>query len=505
VIAAAVSLVIGVSFGVFSGYKGGRTDLAAMRLVDILDSVPLVFVVIFVQSFLRGVRGGDQAPGGQIYIFFATLGAVTWLTMARLVRAQTLALKEQGFMEAARSLGASDRWIIRRHLLPNLVPVILVALTITIPRILLFESFLSFLGLGVEAPAVSLGVLARAGMDSVTVVEVRPWLIATPAIVLGLLLFCVNFLGDAIRDAFDPRSTVPDAGANQAVDSGTTIPAAAPPIESAPASPPLLTIRNLEVEFATSAGKVFAVRSASFALWSGETLAIVGESGSGKSATLLGILGLLPAGAKVKAAEVRFGATNLLSLDARGRRKILGSRIALIPQDPMGSLAPHLSVGYQVAEVIRAHRRVGRAAARARVVELFEELQIPDAARRVDAKPHELSGGLNQRVLIAMALALEPEIIFADEPTTALDVTVQAEILRLLRRIVVARRMALVIVSHDLGVVAGLADRIVVMDQGVVVEHASASQVLLRPESARTRSILGARKAWEERASGPIA
>src|SRR5262249_37421946 len=155
-----------------------------------------------------------------------------------------------------------------------------------------------------------------------------------------------------------------------------------------------------------------------------------------------------------------------LELDAAGRRRILGSRIALIPQDPIGSLAPHLSVGYQVAEVLRKHRALSRTAARARVVELFEELQIANAAMRFDAKPHELSGRLNQRILIAMALALEPEVIFADEPTTALDVTVQAEILRLLRRVVAARKTALVIVSHDLGVVAGLADRIVVMDHG---------------------------------------
>jgi ABC-type dipeptide/oligopeptide/nickel transport system permease subunit len=288
-IAAAVSLAIGVSIGILAGFRGGRCDLAVMRFVDVLDSVPLVFVVIFVQSFLRGIRGGDQAPGGQLYVFFATLGAVTWLTMARLVRAQTLSLKEQGFMEAARALGATDRWIIRRHLVPNLVPVILVALTITIPRILLFESFLSFLGLGVEAPQVSLGVLARAGIDSVTVVEVRAWMIAAPAVVLGLLLFAVNFLGDAIRDAFDPKSAgrvMEEAAPREAAP---PLPATAATDAAERAS--LLVVRDLEIEFPTSAGRFRAVQAASFSVAPGETLAIVGESGSGKSATLLGLIG----------------------------------------------------------------------------------------------------------------------------------------------------------------------------------------------------------------------
>jgi oligopeptide transport system permease protein len=203
--AAAVSLAIGVAVGAVSGWRGGRTDLALMRLVDVFDSVPLVFVVIFVQSFLRGLRGGDAAPGSQIYVFFAILGAITWITMARLVRGQVLSLRERPFVDAARTLGAPASWIIRRHVLPNLLSVILVALTLTVPRVMLFEAFLSFLGLGVESPAVSLGVLARAGLDSISVVEVRLWLVAVPGLALGLLLYALNVLGDAVRDAFDPR------------------------------------------------------------------------------------------------------------------------------------------------------------------------------------------------------------------------------------------------------------------------------------------------------------
>jgi ABC-type dipeptide/oligopeptide/nickel transport system ATPase component/ABC-type dipeptide/oligopeptide/nickel transport system permease subunit len=492
--AAVVSLAIGVFFGVLAGYRGGRTDLFVMRMVDVLDSVPLVFIVIFVQSFLRGMRGGDQAPGGQIWIFFATLGAVTWLTMARLVRAQALSVRERSFVEAARALGASDAWIIRRHVLPNLLPTILVALTLTIPRILLFESFLSFLGLGVEAPQVSLGVLARSGIDSVSAVLVRPWLIAVPAAVLGLLLFCVNLLGDAVRDAFDPKAAAAPGGEPA---STATEPAAieAPP----PPRDALLAVRGLRVDFATPDGRFPAVRGASFWVRPGETLAIVGESGSGKSAALHGLLGLLPTSATTTAAEARFAGADLL--DAGVRRRVLGARIALVPQDPIGALAPHLRAGSQVVEAVRAHRRIAPSAARARTLEVFRELRIPDPERVFEAYPHELSGGLAQRVLIAMALVVEPDLILADEPTTALDVTVQLEILKLLRRVLSARRCALVIVSHDLGVVAGLADRIVVMDKGTIVESADAERVLGRPESARARAILLARQELEAGAS----
>jgi peptide/nickel transport system permease protein len=497
--AAAVSLLIGVSAGVLAGYRAGRTDLAVMRLVDVLDSVPLVFVVIFVQSFLRGMRGGDHAPGAQIWIFFATLGAVTWLTMARLVRAQALQLREQGFVEAARALGASDWWIVRRHVLPNLGPVILVALTLTIPRILLFESFLSFLGLGVEAPRVSLGGLARSGIDSVSAVLVRPWMIATPAVALGALLLCVNVLGDAVRDAFDPKAHGRGADA-PAASASEVVPAAepAPP----PRAGALLSVRDLEVRFPQPDGAFRAVRGASFDVMPGEALAIIGESGSGKSAALLGMLGLLPRSAQVSAHEVRFAGVDLLALGDRARRRVLGDRIALVPQDPIGALAPHLTVGFQVAEAIRAHRRTSAAAARARVAELFEELLIPEPARRLSAYPHELSGGLAQRVLIAMALALEPDLVVADEPTTALDVTVQKEILRLLARAVKSRGCALVIVSHDLGVVAGLADRVLVMDGGAIVESASAERVLLEPRSDRARAILAARAGFQAAGSG---
>ncbi len=204
--AAAVSLVLGVLVGATAGWCRGRVDLVLMRVVDVVDSVPLVFIVVFVQSFLRGMRGPDSAPGSQIFVFFAILGAITWLTMARLVRTQVLSLREQGLVESARALGASEWWILVRHVLPNLWSVILVGLTLTIPRIILFEAFLSFLGLGVEAPNVSLGMLARSGLDAVTAIDIRAWLVASPSVALAMLLYAVNFLGDSVRDAVDPRA-----------------------------------------------------------------------------------------------------------------------------------------------------------------------------------------------------------------------------------------------------------------------------------------------------------
>jgi ABC-type glutathione transport system ATPase component len=255
----------------------------------------------------------------------------------------------------------------------------------------------------------------------------------------------------------------------------------------------VLVVRNLAVTFRSRGAAHAAVRGASFTVAPGETIAIVGESGSGKSATLHALLGLLPPTASVTADEARFGSADLLA--PGGARRAAAGTIALVPQDPIGALAPHLTVGYQVCEAIRARRRVPGREARARAAALFEELLIPDPVRRLGAYPHELSGGLNQRVLIAIALALEPAVIFADEPTTALDVTVQREILRILRHVVTARGCALVLVSHDLGVVAGLADRILVMDRGVIVESGSTDRVLREPRSPRARAIIEARRA----------
>ena len=254
---------------------------------------------------------------------------------------------------------------------------------------------------------------------------------------------------------------------------------------------PVLEVQDLSVSFRTDDGVVRAVDGVSYAVRRGEVLGVVGESGCGKSVTNLAVMGLLakPAG-RVDGGSVRFEGRELLGLPEREMRKVRGNRIAMIFQDPMTSLNPFLSVEEQLAEVGVLHLGLTRPQAVARAVELLARVGISDPARRIRAYPHEFSGGMRQRVMIAMALLCDPAVLIADEPTTALDVTIQAQILDLLRELQRERGMAVVLVTHDLGVVAGVADRVVVMYAGQVVEEAPTPALFARPSHPYTSALL---------------
>jgi microcin C transport system ATP-binding protein len=262
------------------------------------------------------------------------------------------------------------------------------------------------------------------------------------------------------------------------------------------ASAPILTIRDLSVSFDTPQGEVRAVRGVSLDIAKGETVGLVGESGSGKSVTALSILQLLPYPmARHPAGSILFQGRELLGAPEPTLRQVRGNRIAMIFQEPMTSLNPLHVIEKQVNEVLFVHKGLGRRAARARTVELLRLVGLPEAERRLDAYPHQLSGGQRQRVMIAMALANEPDLLIADEPTTALDVTIQAQILRLLRDLQARFGMALLLITHDLGVVRKMADRVCVMTQGEIVEAGPAAEIFERPRHAYTRRLLAAEPA----------
>jgi peptide/nickel transport system ATP-binding protein len=282
--------------------------------------------------------------------------------------------------------------------------------------------------------------------------------------------------------------TTPPAPAAPATPAATAAPGAGgAPAAAATAA---LEIAGLTVTFATDEGPVEAVRGVDLSLRPGTVLALVGESGSGKSVTAMSVLGLLPRNA-TRTGQVRLGGTDVLALDEAGLRDVRGRRVGMVFQEPMTALNPSMTIGTQVAEALRNHG-VGRDEARRRAVELLEEVGIPDAAARASQYPHQFSGGQRQRVVIAIAVACDPAVVVADEPTTALDVTVQAEILDLLRRMVQDRGAALLLITHNMGVVADIADEVAVMLQGRIVERGSVDQVLLRPEDEYTRRLLAA-------------
>ncbi|HEU4735478.1 MAG TPA: ABC transporter ATP-binding protein [Solirubrobacterales bacterium] len=255
----------------------------------------------------------------------------------------------------------------------------------------------------------------------------------------------------------------------------------------------LLTVEDLRVSFNTQSGRVQAVRGVSFELEPGEVLAIVGESGSGKSVTAQTVLGLTRSPNAEIAGSIRLGEQELAEASDDELRQVRGAQIGMVFQDPMTSFNPVHTIGHQIVEAIRAHRGgVGKAAARQRAVELLDSVGIPNAERRTDDYPHQFSGGMRQRAMIAMALALEPDILIADEPTTALDVTVQAQILALLERLNRERGLATVLITHDLGVVAEIADRVLVMHDGLIVERGGLDEVFYSPTDPYTRKLLDA-------------
>jgi dipeptide transport system ATP-binding protein len=255
---------------------------------------------------------------------------------------------------------------------------------------------------------------------------------------------------------------------------------------------PLLDIKGLTVSFATRNGAFRAVDGVDLQVAPNEVLAIVGESGSGKSVAMLAIMGLLPWTATVKAERMHFAGQDLLAMPPRQRRALVGRDVAMVFQEPMSSLNPCFTVGYQIAEALAEHTSLDRAARKARVIELLEQVGIPDAARRTRAFPHQLSGGMSQRVMIAMALACRPRLLIADEPTTALDVTIQAQILDLLQALRRETGMALVLITHDLGVVAEGADRVLVQYAGRPVETQPAQTLFTDPHHPYTAALLAA-------------
>jgi oligopeptide/dipeptide ABC transporter ATP-binding protein len=254
---------------------------------------------------------------------------------------------------------------------------------------------------------------------------------------------------------------------------------------------PLLEVRNLHVEFHTREGIAKAVNGVNYSVNSGETLAVLGESGSGKSVTAQAIMGILdmPPG-RIPQGEILFRGQDMLKMSGEERRKLRGRRIAMIFQDALSALNPVLTVGYQLGEMYRVHQAMSRKDAKAKAVELMDRVRIPAAAQRVNDYPHQFSGGMRQRIMIAMALALEPDLIIADEPTTALDVTVQAQVMDLLAELQREYHMGLILITHDLGVVADVADKIAVMYAGRIVETAPVHDIYRKPAHPYTKGLL---------------
>jgi len=463
----------GSVIGIVSGFYGGRVDNLLMRGIDMLMAFPYILLALAIVAAL--------GPGLVNALIAVALVNIPFF--ARNIRGVTVTLAHKEFVDAARLAGMSNLRIMVSEILPNVLPVIVIAMSTTVGWMILETAGLSFLGLGSQPPVADLGSMLGEGRNALIT---DPHASIIPGLMIFVIVMSVNLLGDGVRDALDPRlrsGTLTRPMARTIVDRDH--------VPEPPAEPGLLDVQELRTEFRIGSRTLKAVNDVTLTVKPGECLGLIGESGSGKSVTALSIMGLVasPPGV-IAAGAVRYSGDEIVGARFSQLRDLRGDRISYIFQDPLSTLHPLYSIGDQIVEAIRSHHDVARAEARQRALELLEAVRIPNAKNRLDDYPHELSGGMRQRVGIAMALVNDPDLIIADEPTTALDVTVQAQILSLLDDLRRERSVAILFITHDFGVIAQLCDRVAVMYAGRIVETGRTPDVLSDPAHPYTRRLI---------------
>lgn len=484
--ATALALVCGAALGALAATSRRWADEGIMRLLDVVMAFPgIALAAVFVTVF-----------GSSLSVVILTIAFLYTPSLARVVRANVQAQYGEDYVAAERVIGARRPHILTRHVAVNCAAPILVFATVMVADAIVFEASLSFIGAGVPEPDPSWGSVLAYGKT--LVLSGGWWATFFPGMAILLTVLALNVLAEGVSDAWAAPSGTGAAPRPDIRVADTDAALAAPePAELAerlavaaarhtdrevPDVPPLLSVRDLTVRFPDRHDGVRIVDGVGFDVRPGETVGLVGESGCGKSLTSLAVMGLLPRGAET-GGEILFDGRDLLTLAPRERRALLGHEIAMIYQDALSSLNPAMTIRAQLTQLTR------RGGIRT-PAELLELVGL-DPVRTLRAYPHELSGGQRQRVLIAMALSRGPRLIMADEPTTALDVTVQAQVVDLLVRLRDELGFALVLVSHDLALVSDLADRVVVMYGGQVVETARTGELLRSPRHHYARGLLG--------------
>jgi oligopeptide/dipeptide ABC transporter ATP-binding protein len=470
-LATAIAVVAGVALGALPVVLGRRAGRFATAAVNLAVAFPGLLLALALAAIF-----GVGAKGAVLAIGLAGAPGV-----ARLTQTMAASVAGRDFVAAARVLGVGRPRLLLRHVLPNIAEPLIVNATLGAGAALLAFAGLSFLGLGVQAPAYDWGRLLNDGLNRIFVSPAAA-LAPGAAVVLAGLAF--TFLGEAAAQVVGLRSPPPRR------------PVPLPPLPAPDAGAAaggggaLLRVADLWVSFPTGAGWVHPVEGVSFEVGPAELVGVVGESGSGKTLTALAVAGLVGAGGVVRAGRLEFAGRDLTALSDGERRALLGTSLPLVFQDPATSLNPALRVGRQLAEVAEIHQGLPRRAAMERAVARLRAVRIAAAPRRARQYPHELSGGMRQRAMIAMGLMGEPRLIVADEPTTALDVTVQRQILQLLREVNEHSGAALLFISHDIAVVSQLCERVLVMYAGTVVEDLPVARLVAGPAHPYTRALL---------------
>jgi peptide/nickel transport system permease protein len=476
----AVFLVVGVPLGLFAGFMGGLVDGLISRFADLVLSLPAIIVLLMIIA----VFPGNDVAGMTAFGIIGSPGIL------RIVRGGTISLRNELYVKAARLSGLRTPQLMVRHILPRLWGPIIVQVSLFSASAVLVQAALSFLGLmAPDSQGPSWGNMIG---EASNVISQDPWLLVPTGGVLALTVLALGLLGDAVRDITVGRSlgrsAVHAPGRQEPVARTTTT----DPDGATEERAQLLSVRGLRIAFTIGGQEVTVVRDMSFDLAPGEGLGVIGESGSGKTVVARSLLGLLPGSGRVTGGSIRFQGQEITELADRELTQVRGSKIALISQEPMSGLDPSFKVGSQLVEVIRRHQHLSRGAARKRALELLEMVELAEPDLVTNRYPHQLSGGMAQRVSIALALAAQPALLIADEPTTALDVTVQAEVLALLRHLQERLGMAVLLITHDWGVLVDVCDRAVVMYAGELVEAAAVDDLYHVPRHPYTKGLLAA-------------
>ncbi|MBE1536622.1 dipeptide/oligopeptide/nickel ABC transporter permease/ATP-binding protein [Actinomadura algeriensis] len=486
--AVGVAMVIGVPLGLLLGYLGGWWDRLGSRAMDVSDALPGMLLGFAVIAILGRGMG----------TLMLAIGLIFCMSFARMTRAVTLAEREKVYLDAARVAGLRTPEIMFRQVLPNLAGPLVVQAAVYMGAAIGVESALSFLGLGLEASEPSWG-----GMLSVAAAEQarQPFLPFPPGLAIVATVLAFNFVSDGIGDALAggrghakparrgrPRKDVPKpavakpAPADAAVDA--TVEAGAVPV---------LEVRDVTVELERSGTEpVPLVRDARLMVGRAEVVGLVGESGSGKSMLARAVLGLLPPATRLAAGSVRLEGREIAGMPEKALRDVRGRGVSVVFQDPMTALSPVHTIGRQLGEPLRVHFGMSKAAARVRAAELLHRVGVENPKGRLGDYPHQFSGGMAQRVAIAIALAAQPRLLIADEATSALDVTTQSQVIDLLLGLRDELDMAILMITHDLGVVAESCDRAAVMYAGEIVETGAVRELFDRPRHPYTAALLAA-------------
>ncbi|MEM7140930.1 MAG: dipeptide/oligopeptide/nickel ABC transporter permease/ATP-binding protein [Actinomycetota bacterium] len=460
-----ISATIGTLLGVVAGYVRGSFDWATTTVIDISLAFPALVLLI-------AVRSAFSPSVTTFIVVFSILGVPGY---ARIVRGASFALSEREFVDAAASMGATRWRVVRRELLPNVALPVLSFAFIGFALVIITEGGLAFIGLSLDQ--ITWGKEIAEGRREI---RDHPFLALLPSTVMFATILAFNLVGDSLRSLVAPREV---ATARRLHAEGVPAPARS-------GDDSVLRIVDLSTTLSTPTGLVEPVDSVSLSVAPGESLGIVGESGSGKTMVLRSIVGAFPLADVTRSGTVEVSGVDMLRSDDATLRRTLGTTIGMVSQNPLTALNPVRRIAEQITEPMIVHGGLTKAEARERALVLLRQVGIPAAEQRIREYPHQLSGGMRQRVTIAIALANEPELLLADEPTTALDVTVQDQILRLLDTLRRERGMGMVLVTHDLAVVKGFTDRVAIVYAGRVVESGPTAEIFSNPQHRYTVALM---------------